>query len=276
MSRRCRRHGSKAEVRFLPGSALELAVDFNAATSLALPLDFEAPHPQHFGAPPAASTAYRVGNFEGAVARGASCNCQRITLIPHCNGTHTESASHLTLQQRPLQEIVPAGPMNAVLLTVPPESSAATSEDSLPGPHPADRLITRSALLAAWSRSGAVGPQALLLRTGTDWRDSAPPYLSRQLMQELVARGIEHLVTDLPSVDRLEDDGLLTAHRIFFGLPERSADLGEARRAHCTITELAQFPRHLADGPCALQLQIPAFSGDAVPSRPLHLPRLPA
>jgi kynurenine formamidase len=263
-------------VKFLPGSAWELGVDFNAATSLALLLDFAAPQPQHFGAPTASSTPYRVGNFEGEVARGASCNCQRITLIPHCNGTHTESASHLTLQQRPLQEIVPAGPMPAVLLTVLPESSGATAEDSQPGPHAADRLITRSALLAAWSRAGAIGPQALLLRTGTSWKDGAPPYLSQQLMQELVARGIEHLVTDLPSVDRLEDDGLLTAHRLFFGLPERSTNLAAARRAHCTITELAQFPRHLQDGPCALQLQIPAFSGDAVPSRPLHLPRLPA
>jgi kynurenine formamidase len=258
-------------VKFLPASA-ELVVDFNAATSLALPLDFDAAQPQHFGAPPATSTPYRVGSFEGAVARGASCNCQRITLIPHCNGTHTESASHLTLQQRPLHEFVPAGPMDAVL----PESSAATSEDSLPAPHAADRLITRGALLAAWSQSRAAGPQALLLRTGTAWGDNAPPYLSQQLMQELVARGIEHLVTDLPSVDRLEDDGLLTAHRIFFGLPERGTNLDEARRAHCTITELAHFPRHLVDGSCALQLQIPAFSGDAVPSRPLHLPRMPA
>jgi arylformamidase len=265
-----------AEVKFLPASAVEFEVDFNAATSLALPLDFDAAHPQHFGAPPAASTPFRVGNFEGAVARGASCNCQRIALIPHCNGTHTESASHLTLQQRPLHEFVPAGPMNAVLLTVLPEGSAATTDDSRPGPGATDRLITRSALLAAWSRSGAAGPQALLLRTGTAWGDNAPPYLSQQFMQELVARGIEHLVTDLPSVDRLEDDGMLTAHRIFFGLPERSTNLAAACRAHCTITELAQFPQHLLDGPCALQLQIPAFSGDAVPSRPLHLPRLSA
>jgi hypothetical protein len=137
-------------------------------------------------------------------------------------------------------------------------------------------LITRSALLAAWSRHGAVTPRALLLRTGTAWTDHAPPYLSQQFVQELVMRGIEHLVTDLPSADRLDDDGLLTAHRLFFGLPARSTNLTEARRADCTITELAQFPPHLTDGPCALQLQIPAFGGDAVPSRPLHLPAVPA
>ena len=48
-----------------------LAVDFDAATSLALPLDFGTAQPQHFGAPPATSTALQVGSFQGAVARGA-------------------------------------------------------------------------------------------------------------------------------------------------------------------------------------------------------------
>ncbi len=253
--------------------AVPLAVDFDAATSLALHLDFGSPHPRHYGAPAATSLPFQAGSFEGAVARGASCNCQRVSLIPHCHGTHTESASHLTLQQRPLQQLVPFGPMRALLLTVPAVDCSGTAEDSLPAPRTADRLITRAALLDAWPHAGHA-PLALLLRTGTDWQDGAPPYLSQQLMQELVVRGVEHLVTDLPSVDRLEDDGRLTAHRIFFGLPERSNSLLDARRAHCTITELARFPASLQDGACALQLQIPDFSGDAVPSRPLHLPLL--
>jgi arylformamidase len=246
------------------------AVDFNAAVSLALTLDFNAAQPQHFGAPPASSQPFQVGNFEGAVSRGASCNCQRITLIPHCNGTHTESASHLTVQQRALQEIVPAAPLRAMLLTAHPVHHADTSEDSAPAPQNPDRLITLAAL-DAW-KGNTSGTIALLLRTGTRWDDPAPPYLSRQFMSELVARGIEHLITDLPSVDRLQDEGRLTAHRIFFGLPEHGTDLAQATRAHCTITELAHFPAHLADGPCAVQLQIPAFTGDAVPSRPLYLP----
>ncbi len=249
------------------------AVDFDAATSLALPQDFSPEQPRHFGAPPASSSPFRSGSFEGAVAQGASCNCQRITLIPHCNGTHTESASHLTLQQRPLHEILPIAPIRALLLTVLPCQHSDTAEDSLPAPRSGDRLITRRALLEAWP-SGEPAPQALLLRTGTSFTDKAPPYLSQQLAEELATRGVLHLVTDLPSVDRLEDDGHLTAHRIFFGLPARSTDLGAARRANCTITELARFPDTLRDGPCALQLQIPAFSGDAVPSRPLHLPYL--
>jgi arylformamidase len=91
-------------------------------------------------------------------------------------------------------------------------------------------------------------------------------------VQELVARGIEHLVTDLPSVDRLADAGRLTAHRLFFGLPAASTTLADAMRARASITELADFPVGLTDGPCAVQIQIPAWTGDAVPSRPLYLP----
>lgn len=248
------------------------AVDFRGAVSLALPLDFSQPHPRHFGAPAATSEAFRTGGFEGEVARGASCNCRRVTLVPHCNGTHTESASHLTLQQRALHALLPLAPVPALLLSVQPVPAAQSGEDSLPAPAPGDRLITRAAVLAAWASHAAARSSALLLQTGTAWDDPAPPFLSRQLMQELVARGIEHLVTDLPSVDRLADEGRLTAHRIFFGLPPGSTDLDAATRPLATITELANFPPGLRDGECALQIQVPAWSGDAVPSRPLYLP----
>lgn len=248
------------------------AVDFGAAVSLALTLDFAQPHPRHFGAPAATTEAFRAGSFEGDVTRGASCNCRRVTLIPHCNGTHTESASHLTVEQRPLHELLPAGPLPALLLTVPAVPADASDEDSIPAPQAADRLITRAALLSAWSRHASARPVVLLLRTGTSWNDEAPPFLSQQLAQELAARDVMHLVTDLPSVDRLEDEGRLTAHRLFFGLPPGSTRLADAMRAAATITELASFPAALADGPCAVQIQIPAWSGDAVPSRPLYLP----
>lgn len=251
-------------------------VDFNAATPLALALDFTQPHPRHFGTPAATAEPFRVEGFEGAVARGASCNCQRLTLVPHCNGTHTESASHLTIEQRALHEFLPVAPLPALLLSVAPVAATGSGEDSLPTPQAGDRLITRRALLAAWESHPGANPSALLLRTGTHWQDAAPPFLSRQFMAELVARGVHHLVTDLPSVDRLQDEGRLTAHRVFFGLPAGSTRLADAARPLATITELACFPDALRDGPCAVQIQVPRWSGDALPSRPLHLPLVAA
>lgn len=253
--------------------APELPVHFGSATSLALELNFEGSQPRHFGAPCASSTPFRSGAFNGEVVRGASCNCRSITLIPHCNGTHTEGVGHLTLTGIPLHRYVPPGPIPALLLTVELTTAPDGEEDSDPSPRDGDELLTRAALLRAWPASLPFAPLALLLRTaGGSHGATVAPYLTRQAVTEVVARGIEHLVLDLPSVDRSEDDGRLTAHRIFFGLPPGSVQREEAGRPLCTITELATFPDGLRDGPCALQLQLPAFTGDAVPSRPLHLP----
>jgi len=243
---------------------------FDRATPLALELDFDGPQPRHFGAPPARSAPLVVGGFTGDVARGDGCNCRSITLVPHCNGTHTESVGHLTLTQPLLHRIVPVAPIPALLLSVGIETAPVSGEDSLPVPRAGDRLLTRGALRAAWPQALPFAPRALLLRTRAE-HGANPPYLTRQAAEEIVARGIEHLVLDLPSADRSEDGGTLTAHHLFFGLPPGSVQMAEATRAHCTITELAQFPDSLADGPCALLLQLPAFSGDAVPSRPIHL-----
>ena len=73
----------------------------------------------------------------------------------------------------------------------------------------------------------------------------------------------------MPSIDRAHDEGRLTAHRIFFGLPRQSVELAAAARPEATLTELAFIPDELTDGPYLLELQAPALGGDAVPSRPL-------
>ena len=102
-----------------------------------------------------------------------------------------------------------------------------------------------------------------------DYTGQTPPYLTQEAAQWLVERGIMHLVVDLPSIDRAHDEGRLTAHRIFFGLPPAVTQLAAATRATATVTELAYIPESVADGPYLLELQVPALGGDAVPSRPL-------
>jgi hypothetical protein len=83
-------------------------------------------------------------------------------------------------------------------------------------------------------------------------------------------------VLDLPSADRADDGGRLTAHRIFFGLPPGSRDAAAARRPGASITELAWIGPEVADGYYLLDLQIPPFVTDAAPSRPLLYPVEPA
>lgn len=254
----------------------ELRVDLSQPVALAVPLDFRGPQPRHFGAPRASSEPLALGDFTGAVDSGASCNCAVITLVPHCNGTHTECVGHLTREPLDAYAVTPPGLVPAILVSVAAEPAGAAREGSDPPPQHTDRLITRRALERAWQRA-PYEPRALILRTlpnpqskkTRDYTGQTPPYLSREAAQFLVERGILHLVVDLPSVDRERDDGRLTAHRLLFGLPPGATALAAASRPDATITELAYVPDELSDGAYLLELQVPALCGDAVPSRPL-------
>jgi kynurenine formamidase len=252
----------------------ETRIDLAQPLDLSIALDFHGAQPRHFGAPAASATALQVGDFSGAVGSGASCNCEVVTLVPHCNGTHTECVGHLTRERLDAWRVVPAGFLPAILVSVTPE--AAGLEAGAPEPAAHDRLVTRRALERAWQRA-PFEPRALIIRTlpnspgkrTRDYSGTTPAYLSREAAQLLVERGILHLVVDLPSIDREHDGGLLSAHRLFFGLPAGVGDLAAAARPDATITELAYVPDAAADGAYLLELQVPALGGDAVPSRPL-------
>lgn len=255
----------------------ELGVDLARPADLAVALDFSGPQPRHFGAPRAGSRPFEMPGFRGSVERGASCNCELITLIPHCNGTHTECAGHLTRERLDAYRLAPAGLVPALLVSVTPVPCAECDERTLPPSQPGDLLVTRAALTRAVPAALPFTPRALVIRTlpntpdkrVRDYTGQTPPYLTQEAAQWLVERGIMHLIVDLPSIDRAQDEGRLTAHRIFFGLPPAVTQLSAATRAAATVTELAYIPDSVADGPYLLELQVPALGGDAVPSRPL-------
>jgi arylformamidase len=263
----------------------EVRVDLTSPVSLAIDLDFTERQPRHFGAPPATSRPFAVPGFSGSVAHGASCNCQILSLIPHCNGTHTECVGHLTREPLDAHRVAPLGFVPALLVSVEPVDAATSSESTDPAPQPGDQLITRHALEKCWlaatesdtTTAARTESRALVVRTlpntpakqHQDYSDSTPPYLTREAASLLVERGIEHLIVDLPSIDRSHDEGRLTAHRIFFGLPPGSVTLAQATRVRATVTELAYIPDTALDGAYLLELQLPALGGDAVPSRPL-------
>jgi hypothetical protein len=172
-----------------------------------------------------------------------------------------------------------------VLLTLRPQRATETGEGSLPQPAAEDLLITAAAIARAWPVpvSSRLSARAAVIRTlpneryrfsegAQDGAQLPVPYLSREAALALVERGIEHLVLDVPSADRISDGGALTAHRIFFGLPPQSTQLAASVRPDCTLTELAFVADALTDGWYLLSLQAPAIAGDAVPSRPVLYP----
>lgn len=260
-----------------------VGIDLSKPVSLAIDLDFSAQQPRHFGAPPATARPFAVSGFSGSVEHGASCNCQVLTLTPHCNGTHTECVGHLTRERADAYSTAPFGLLPALLLSVAPVEAKRSDEGTEPAPQHGDLLITRRALAESWAKvTPPFEPRALVIRTlpngpgkrHQDYTNQTTPYLSREAVELLVERGIEHLVVDLPSIDRSHDEGRLTAHRVFFGLPRGSTALAQATRSGSTVTELAYIPDTAPDGAYLLELQVPALGGDAVPSRPLLYPLL--
>jgi len=71
--------------------------------------------------------------------------------------------------------------------------------------------------------------------------------------------GIKHLVVDLPTIDRTNDDGMLGNHHRFF---ETKPPYNK------TITEFAFIPNSVGEGPYLMLIEIPPMQLDAAPSRP--------
>ena len=111
--------------------------------------------------------------------------------------------------------------------------------------------------------SSVTGPAKL----SRSYSGGNPPYVTSAAMRAIRQLGVDHLLLDLPSVDR-EEDAALTAHRIFWEMPGTGNDDAAGGR-HRTITEMAFVDDTIDDGVYMLDLQIPSLLLDAVPSRPV-------
>jgi arylformamidase len=260
-------------------------VDGAHGLSLAIPLDPRGNQPAHFGAPRARAEALAAGGFVGDTRAGGSCNCETVTIVPHCNGTHTEGPGHVTSDRLSVHASALRPAFVTALVSVAPEEADASPETSDPRPQAGDRWITARALAAALDAIGPAPVEAVVVRTlpndeakrARDWMEPPlPPYFTLEAITLLVERGVRHLLTDLPSIDRLLDEGRLSGHRVFFGMPPGSRAAHEVGRPDATITEMIYAPDAVPDGMYALSLQLAAWMTDAVPSRPVLFPLAPA
>jgi kynurenine formamidase len=252
----------------------DLQFDTEQGIDLSIPLDFSASQPRHFGVSPATAAPLRLGNFVGDVAAGGGCNCSEIRIVPHCNGTHTESVRHVTTD----------GPyVTATVITVAPVAASDTGDSYVLSLASSELVITADRLQQTLSSVPHPLLRGLIVRTLPNspekrWRDSAkdpPPFFSREAMTWLSSLPVAHLVVDIPSVDREEDGGRLANHRIFWNLPTSGFTTDPQTRRERTITEMAFIPSSLPDGPYLLGLQVAPFLSDAAPSRPVVYPSIP-
>lgn len=256
----------------------------NEAKSIAIGLDFEGPQPNHFGTDKASSAVLKLGGFIGDTKQGGSCNVDVLKMIPHCNGTHTETVSHIVNEDIWVGHAALDFLTLAMVVTVEPELGETTGQTYRPALDNADSVITSEILLNSIANVGdsaAIRPGALIVRTLPNHvakisraynAENLPPFFTVEAIEAINDLGIRHLVVDFPSVDRMNDDGLLTNHHIFWNVIEKSHELSGESWQDKTITEMAYIQDEIPDGIYALNLQVPAFGNDAAPSRPVIIP----
>jgi kynurenine formamidase len=204
----------------------------------------------------------RFGDWVGKVSEGSSStNFNNILFNPHGHGTHTECLGHITADFYSINQCLQHFFFFAELITIVPE----LRDD--------DYVITKAQIREALNGKT---PEAIIIRTlpnlenkkSKKYSHTNPPYLSEEAAILIRTLGIQHLLIDLPSVDKEKDDGKLLAHKAFWNVKDVE-NLNEDSRLHCTITEMIFVPNHVHDGSYLLNLQIASFENDATPSKPI-------
>ena len=241
-------------------------------TASGSPIDLSVPVNPHSGLPrawykgPATAEPVRSDGWTGSVAEGGKVNFRDITFNPHAHGTHTETREHIRDAFRPIDALARSGGL--------PFLMPAVLVDALPHQHPSEQgddwIVSLDTLASTIEDIQRWAPTAILLRCTTgdvhrDWSNSNPPHLEAGFAERLVDLGIEHLLIDLPSVDREIDGGVLRAHNAFFGSDPTT-------RPNATISELLCIPQGACAGLGLLAMQVSPFVNDAAPSRPVWFP----
>lgn len=230
-------------------------IDLSKPLDISIPFRDDANGVQAWGREPVSIRAFTTETFTGSVAAGASVNFNDIHFNPHAHGTHTECYGHITKEVHSVNKIFKRFFFYTEVITIAPEK------------YQNDFVISRKQLRYALRNRKR---EALVIRTLPNTRQklrqnytqSNPPYLLEETAAYLAEVGIEHLLIDLPSVDREEDYGALLAHRAFWNLE------GKIRKK-ASITELIFVPNEIPDGTYFLSFQLGPFENDAVPSRPV-------
>lgn len=207
----------------------------------------------YIGAPEIAPVKSK--DWIGSVKAGAAVNFNTIQFNPHAHGTHTECIGHITGEFHSINKNLTQFFFTAELISVAPENYL---KDTVISKHQIELLLKGKT------------PEALVIRTMPNTKDKKSrhysetnwTYLTEEAMVFIRERGIQHILIDLPSVDREHDGGKLLSHKAFWNFD------GD-RRMHCTITEFIYVRNKILDGSYMLNLQIAPFENDASPSKPI-------
>lgn len=188
----------------------------------------------------------------GSVKEGSSVNFFNIFFNPHGNGTHTEGFGHISKEQESVNDQLKDFHFFAHYISVHPMEREG------------DQIITWDLIkekIENWDFEALV-VKAGHFKSGHDFSKSNPPYFDPDCILKIREKGIKHILTDLPSVDREEDEGKLLSHKAWWNFPENP-------RSEATISELLEIKDGIEEGLYFMNLQLAPFHNDAAPSRPV-------
>ncbi|MDX1271718.1 cyclase family protein [Bizionia paragorgiae] len=230
-------------------------VDLNKPLDISMPLRASKSNANawYIGAPEIQPV--EIDDWVASVKKGASINFNTIQFNPHAHGTHTECVGHITEKVYSINKCLKKFFFVAELITVAPELQGE------------DYVISKQQIQFLLKRKM---PQALVIRTMPNTTDKKSrqysntnwAYLTEEAAEYLKTKNIQHLLIDLPSVDKEKDNGALLAHKAFW-------DYNGTLRKEATITEFIYVPNKISDGSYILNLQIAPFENDASPSKPV-------
>lgn len=231
------------------------SIDLSKPLDISIPLKDGKSNVNAWYLDPPSIKPHRKDNFIGSVAKGASTNFNTINFNPHSHGTHTESVGHITEHFVSVNNQLKKFFFLAEVVTIAPEK------------YQDDFVVSRKQLKYVL---GDKKREALIIRTlpntrqklSREYSNSNPPYLLEETAAYIATSGIEHLLIDLPSVDREKDAGALLAHKAFWNFADKI-------RMKATITEFIFVPNTIKDGTYILNLQMASIENDASPSRPV-------
>ncbi|WP_434037496.1 cyclase family protein [Formosa sp. 4Alg 33] len=231
-------------------------IDFTKPIDISIPLRAASTNVSaYYLEPPKIDPAIDDQGFSAQVSEGASVNFNNISFNPHAHGTHTECVGHITEDFYSVNENLKQFFFLAEVITVVVEKK----EDDL--------VISKKQLQFAL---GNKKRKAVVIRTipntldklNKQYSHTNPPYLLEDAATYLREKGVEHLLVDLPSIDKEKDEGEWLAHNAFWNTN------GKIRK-HATITEFIYVQNFVEDGTYFLNLQIAPFENDATPSKPV-------
>jgi arylformamidase len=200
-------------------------------------------------------------HFTGKVSLGGNVNFNNVFFNPHGHITHTECVGHISNEFVSVNQTIKSFFFLAQLITVQPKVLEETSGWSNVG----DRVIDIESVSQLQK-----GAEALVIRTfpnsaskcSAEYSNTNPVYVTKEAIEHIRDLGIDHLLLDVPSVDRETDGGELLGHHAFWEYPLNT-------QKHRSITELVFVPDEVHDGEYLLNLQFAPFENDASPSRPV-------